>query len=127
MGDNGYGLFKVGKRMMSAHRVAYALGKNKQPGELHVLHECDHKPCCNPDHLFLGTNQDNCDDYVAKGLSINCGHNQVGKRNGNVRLTENDVRAIRRSDDVQRIIAARHGITQVMVSRIKLRRAWKHL
>jgi hypothetical protein len=124
---SGYGLFRINNRMISAHRLAYLLGNKEQPGPLHVLHRCDTKRCCNPKHLFLGTNRDNIDDYAAKGLGQNLGHNQTGERNGNARLTENDVRAIRAASDVQRIIAARYGITQVMVSRIKLRKAWSRV
>jgi hypothetical protein len=125
--NKGYGLFKVGNRMVSTHRIAYLLGTGVQPNELHVLHSCDIKRCCNPRHLFMGTNQDNCDDYAAKGLSPNLGHDQVGEQNGNARLTEHDVRVIRASSDIQRVTAARFGITQVMVSRIKLRKAWAHV
>jgi len=124
---NGYGQFGIDGRMVGAHRVAYFLGTGRQPTGLHVLHKCDNKRCCNPAHLFLGTNGDNCNDYLAKGFGPHLGHDQVGERNGNARLTEADVRAIRAANDIQRIIAARYGITQVMVSRIKLRRAWKHV
>jgi hypothetical protein len=126
IGDNGYGLFKVGTRMIGTHRVAYRLGK-RQPGSLYVLHRCDNKPCCNPKHLFRGTQRININDYVAKGFGSNMGHEQVGEKNGNARLTEDDVRAIRASKDIQRIIAARFGISQVMVSRIQTRKAWSHV
>jgi hypothetical protein len=125
-GDNGYGLFKIGERMVSTHRVAHFLGKG-QPGELFVLHDCDIKKCCNPRHLFLGTQKVNINDYVEKGFGPNMGHEQTGEWNGNARLTEDDVRAIRASNDIQRITAARFGITQVMVSRINLRKAWSHI
>jgi len=124
---SGYGLFRVGKRMVSAHRLAYFLGNKTQPGELHVLHRCDNKLCCNPTHLFLGTNRDNIDDYAAKGLSRNLGHTQIGERNGHARLTERDVLAMRASGDSQCSIAARYGISQAMVSKIKRRKRWMHL
>ena len=37
------------------------------PPGLHVLHTCDNPACFNPEHLFLGTNQDNIDDKCRKG------------------------------------------------------------
>ena len=43
------------------------------------------------------------------------------------KLSADAIRAIRSSTEPQRAIAARHGIDQALVSRIKNRRAWKHV
>lgn len=50
-----------------AHRVAWMLINGPIPANLWVLHKCDNRACCRPDHLFLGTHQDNMDDMIAKG------------------------------------------------------------
>jgi hypothetical protein len=55
------------KKFTSASRVAYALAYGPFDYSLHILHRCDNPKCVNPEHLFLGTNQDNIDDKVKKG------------------------------------------------------------
>lgn len=63
----GYGQFHSKKIEESrAHRVAWLIVYGPIPKGLHVCHKCDIRSCVNPDHLFLGTNQDNVNDKVAK-------------------------------------------------------------
>lgn len=50
-----------------------------------------------------------------------------GERNGIAKLTREDVRAIRASDELQQTLANRYGVTQVCISRIKLRKVWAWL
>jgi len=91
------------------------------PDGLFVLHSCDDTLCGNPDHLFLGTHQDNMDDMMKKGRSAD----QRGERNANAKLTRKQVVEIRKARGSQEAIARRFGITQSMVSKIKLRQNWK--
>jgi hypothetical protein len=66
----GYGQFKIGlpeKKTIRTNRMAWILARGDIPDGLHVLHQCDNPPCCNPAHLFLGTIQDNNRDMAAKG------------------------------------------------------------
>lgn len=44
-----------------AHRAAWVAKYGYIP-ELQVLHKCDNRICCNPNHLYLGDHQDNMDD-----------------------------------------------------------------
>jgi hypothetical protein len=63
----GYGYFSINGIEKGAHRIAYALSKGEiQPG-LCVCHTCDNPPCCNPNHLWLGTISDNTRDMIKKG------------------------------------------------------------
>lgn len=60
---HGYGQF-LSQR---AHRVAWAVTYGPIPAGLHVCHRCDVAACVRPDHLFLGTAQDNMFDCELKG------------------------------------------------------------
>jgi hypothetical protein len=59
----GYGLSHHSR----VHRLAWEEANGPIPDGLFVLHRCDVPSCCNPDHLFLGTHQDNADDKKRKG------------------------------------------------------------
>lgn len=68
---DGYGRFKVGGRLFSAHRLAYELAHGPIPprhvaGGL-ILHSCHNPPCCNPAHLRLGSTSENIQDAVRAG------------------------------------------------------------
>lgn len=65
----GYGMFLLEGRMVRAHRVSWLL-THGDPGEAHVLHRCDNPGCVRPDHLFLGTHQDNIEDMVEKRRAV---------------------------------------------------------
>lgn len=69
LNSKGYGQFKLCGRMIGGHRIAYVLAHPEislKPSDF-VLHSCDTPTCCNPRHLFLGTQLDNMHDMVAKG------------------------------------------------------------
>ncbi len=69
-GTHPYGLLYVNNRQRRAHRIAWELANGPIPDGIEVCHRCDNPPCCNPAHLFLGTQRDNMDDCVAKGRHI---------------------------------------------------------
>lgn len=55
------------------HRFAYHLTKGAIPDGMQVLHSCDNPPCCNPDHLRVGTSLNNARDMVGRGRGYNQG------------------------------------------------------
>jgi hypothetical protein len=64
--NKGYVLFRYRRVTWQAHRISYTLHKGPIPEGMQVCHECDNPPCCNPNHLFLGTGSDNILDAVSK-------------------------------------------------------------
>ncbi len=123
--DGDYGRLQIGTKMYSAHRLAYELKHGAIPNGLMVLHRCDVRLCINPDHLFLGSNQENMDDMKAKGR--HAPRTPRGSRHGHAKLTEEQVLAIRASIGPQHIIAQQFGVSKPTVGYIRRRQTWKHL
>ena len=94
---NGYGWFFLNKQDGSkfAHRVsAFFAGLiDNINTELHVLHKCDNTKCCNPAHLFVGTNADNVADRVTKDRTKWTAKN--GEANGMSKLTTKEVESVK--------------------------------
>jgi hypothetical protein len=90
---NGYG--KFGNEY--AHRYAYGLHHGSIPRRpLGVLHHCDVKSCCRPDHLYAGSQKRNAQDAVERlRLPDPERTRHSGESNGNAKLNTNDVEAIR--------------------------------
>jgi hypothetical protein len=63
----GYGFVRVGDTSMGAHRLAYKLWNGEIPRGQVVRHKCDNSICCNPEHLTIGTHEDNIQDIVKRG------------------------------------------------------------
>jgi hypothetical protein len=83
----GYGQFCFQKRPERAHRISYEITNGPIPPGLCVCHKCDDPGCCNPNHLFLGTNAENMTDKVEKGRQARV----QGSDQGSSKLTEVDI------------------------------------
>ena len=65
--EQRYGQFWDGVRCIRAHRFIWELFIGSIPDGMYICHKCDNPSCCNPEHLFCGTQQDNIDDMYSKG------------------------------------------------------------
>jgi len=70
--SNGYGLFYWGivdgkEKTVKASRASWILHNGPILNNLHVLHKCHNRKCCNPEHLYLGTHMDNMRDRDEAG------------------------------------------------------------
>jgi hypothetical protein len=138
---DGYGNFSIGKRSCKAHRVSWALANGKEPGGLLVCHACDTPACIHPQHLFLGTTQDNIADKMAKGRQ----RAGAGSRHGSktypesrkrglelpqTKLTPAQVRWVRVAADTGRSngsIAKALGVHHLTVGKILKGETWSWL
>lgn len=134
-GNSPYGACKSLKgQHTTAHRVAYELFVGDIPDEMQCLHKCDNPKCVNVDHLFLGTQMDNMHDMIAKGrqaIGSQLNHkSQTGELNYNAKLTEDDVRDIRKMYDNGESIASISRLLNVPSHNTGLvarRKTWKHV
>ena len=125
----GYGQVRINGKVHGTHRVAYEWAYGPIPEGMFVCHKCDNRPCCNPEHLFLGTVADNNADARQKGRHRN--NPPRGEANTSAKLTEAQVIAIREAyankEANQTQLAKRYGVDLSTVWAIIRRKGWKHV
>lgn len=119
----GYGHLKWKGVVWQAHRLAWVNTNGPIPDGLMVCHTCDTPACVNPAHLFLGTNGDNMSDRQSKGRQA---FNR-GTRNGRAKLTDAQIRDIRRDSRSRVAIAREYGVTPSLISQICRGIRWPHV
>lgn len=120
----GYGAVAWGGQHYGAHVLAFMLHHNLPRPNKQVCHSCDNPACCNPSHLFLGTQADNEADKKRKGRSL------VGSRNPSAKLTDAQAREIhqrRTSGEKLEPLASAFGVHPMVIVSIAKGRTWKHL
>lgn len=119
--DDGYGAYRIGRRIYRAHRVALSIIQTIPSGAL-VLHSCDNPICCNPYHLRIGTHVDNMQDVVIRGRFN-------GVSNGRSVLNPQIVREIRTlaKTHTQTELATKFNVAPSTISSIVRRVTWRHI
>ncbi len=121
----GYGALQTGplgaRRTVFAHRFAWEVANGPIPAGMFVCHSCDVPLCCNPAHLFLGTQADNMADMDRKGRRYPpppCRFK--GQDQNNAKLCNAEVLEIRASREPLRTLAERYGVSGATISRVRL-------
>ena len=131
-----YGVYNLkvrGKwRAIRTHRYAWKQLNGQIPNGLFICHSCDNGKCCNPNHLWLGTNGENQLDSIAKGRSgFRPPQSKLGEEHHSAKLKEWQVIEIRERYKVGGIsqdkLAAEYSVNQNAISKIILRRSWKNI
>jgi hypothetical protein len=103
---------------MRAHRKVWAAANGPIPDGMVVMHLCDNPACVRLDHLRLGTRAENQADMRAKGRSAN------GTRLPHTKLTPEQVAEIRALDEPHTVTAARYGVADTVIGRIRRNKIW---
>lgn len=117
---NGYGQIRVGSKTLSTHRLSYFLAFGDIPDGKVIMHSCDNRACCNPMHLSCGTHKENAMDMMKKGRGR--GQAKPGGISNNRKLSPEEKVEVRQmlSKRIKgRTIAAKFGVTESLISKIK--------
>lgn len=117
----GYGVVRMDGKNIRANRMAleHALGRPIREG-MYALHSCNNPPCCNPEHLREGTNQENVDDKLRSDRQPR------GEMNGKAKLTIEQVNEIKQNQDglTQYQLAELYGVKRPCIAKIQRGKTW---
>lgn len=113
--STGYGSMRIGDRAQSVHRLMAAakIGRALTADE-EAMHLCDRPRCVNPDHLEVGTHQQNMAQMNAK-----LGHHQLND------VAVRVIRYLAARGMTQRRLALAYGVSQPRISRVVHGTIWR--
>lgn len=113
----GYGKITLNHETVLVHRIMYAAAHPEDDiVDKAICHHCDNPPCCNPEHLYAGTDKDNMRDLFSRGTK------------SSLHLNVEKVVAVRRrlADGVRVVDVAReYGVPYAVIHAVKQRRTWR--
>ena len=122
---DGYGQFGFNGKKVFAHRSSYEVFIGEIPKGFIVRHICDNPSCVNPEHLEIGTKQDNSNDCISRGRF------PLGEKHWNTTLSNEQVVCIRDYYSTGNFtlleLGKRFGVSFQTISRIVRREVWIHL
>lgn len=122
--ENLYGSFGYNGKNYGAHVFSYLIHKGPTNG-LFVCHTCDNRKCVNPNHLWLGTIEDNRRDMIEKGRQLK------GENINGCKLNKEQVLEIREkyltNKYSSRQLAKDYNVYHSTILRIINKKTWKHI
>lgn len=116
------------RKQIMATRAIWEMLRGPIPPGYHVCHNCptgDNPSCVNPNHLFLGTPDDNMKDKVKKGRQ------NRGESTPSSKLTDDQVREIKRAYREEKArasdMARKYGVSSSAIGCILSGRTWTHI
>lgn len=126
LNDTGYGCVQFSRLSYRAHRLMWILANGPIPDGLLCLHKCNEPLCGNPEHLYLGDEQDNAKYMWECGRA----YHAFGSRSGNTSLTETDVAEILELANQGKSnvsIARKFRVSETIVANIVRGETWLHV
>ena len=115
--NSGYGRIRYNKKLIYVHIISWEHFYGEVPKGLCVLHKCDVRNCINPDHLFLGTHEDNNIDCMKKGRGV-------------TKLKPEDIleiRALIAIGNKDKIIGELFNVRRQTIGDIRLGKRWSYI
>lgn len=115
----GYGRMTAGRGVnLKAHQIAWALENGPIPDGMLICHDCDNPSCCNPSHLFLGSQTDNMGDAKAKGRTSKPPVFR-GLQHHNGKLSNEEIAKILTDPRPADAVAAEFGVSSKTIYRVR--------
>jgi hypothetical protein len=122
--QDGYPLVAApGRRMLRGNRVVWEECFGEIPPGMMVCHRCDNPWCVSPEHLFLGTADDNNKDKARKGRAASGDSQRTNKKIS--KLIADNIRSRIANGEKQQDLADEFGLKQPAISNIKRGRTWR--
>lgn len=119
----GYGSIRFKNKFGLVHRVVWEVYKGEIPEGMKVCHSCDQPACCNPDHLFLGTQKDNVYDMINKGRKkINIRKTRRNKLNYE---QVQEIKALHGNGMTRKELEKKFSVSQTCIAKILTGVSWK--
>lgn len=122
---NGYGEMGINNKVYLVHRIVYEQIYGYIPDGLYILHKCNNPSCCNPKHLYLGTQKDNMKQMSEDGRSAR------GEKSSSAKLKVEDVLEIRKLYSTEKYyhweLGEMFGVSRQQITKILNNQNWKHI